>query len=182
LTSRRDWPVIATLLRCDLLAWSYVTSPPSETPRDLADFQSRHGEAPRFHLSATMTTTYGFGFDDLARPRSRGARISRIDALATLLDTALVIPGTGVRFGLDALIGLFPVVGDIITTALSLFIVHEAYQLGAPGHVLARMLGNVALDGVFGAVPLVGDAFDVLWRANRRNVRLLREWLDHERR
>ena len=107
-------------------------------------------------------------------------RIARIDALATLLDTALVIPGTNVRFGLDALIGLFPAVGDIITTALSLFIVHEAYQLGAPGHVIARMLGNVALDGVFGAVPLVGDAFDVLWRANRRNMRLLREWLERE--
>jgi len=54
-------------------------------------------------------------------------------------------------------------------------------QLGAPGHVVVRMLGNVALDGVFGAVPLVGDAFDVLWRANRRNVRLLQEWLHHER-
>ena len=102
-----------------------------------------------------MTTTYGF---NSTRPRSRGARIERIDALATLLDTALVIPGTGVRFGLDALIGFFPVVGDTITTALSLFIVHEAYQLGAPGHVIARMLGNVALDGVLGAVPLVGDA------------------------
>jgi hypothetical protein len=126
-----------------------------------------------------MTTTYGF---NLARTRSRGARIARIDRLATLLDTALVIPGTGVRFGLDALIGFFPVVGDTITTALSLFIVHEAYQLGAPGHVIARMLGNVALDGVLGAVPLVGDAFDVLWRANRRNVRLLMEWLEHERR
>ena len=126
-----------------------------------------------------MTTTYGF---DLTRPRSRGARIARIDALATLLDTALVIPGTGVRFGLDALIGLFPVVGDTITTALSLFIVHEAYQLGVPGHVVARMLANVALDGVLGAVPLVGDAFDVLWRANRRNVRLLMEWLEHEHR
>src|SRR5215470_17352275 len=125
-----------------------------------------------------MTTTYGF---DFARPRSRGARIARIDALATLLDTALVIPGTGIRFGLDGLIGLFPVVGDIVTTALSLFIVHEAYQLGAPGHVIMRMLGNVALDGVFGAVPLVGDAFDVLWRANRRNVRLLREWLEGDR-
>ncbi|MGB7826381.1 MAG: DUF4112 domain-containing protein [Pseudolabrys sp.] len=134
-----------------------------------------------------MTTTYGFGFGfgfgfDLARPRSRGARIARIDALATLLDTALVIPGTGVRFGLDGLIGLFPVVGDIITTVLSLFIVHEAYQLGAPGHVIARMLRNVALDGVLGAVPLIGDAFDVLWRANRRNVRLLLEWLERERR
>src|SRR5262245_42843832 len=126
-----------------------------------------------------MTTAYGRGFD-FAPPRSRRARIARIDALATLLDTALVIPGTGVRFGLDALIGLFPGVGDLITTTLSLFIVHEAYQLGAPGHVIARMLGNVALDGVFGAVPVVGDAFDVLWRANRRNMRLLREWLDRE--
>ena len=57
---------------------------------------------------------------------------------------------------------------------------HEAYQLGAPSRVIARMLGNVALDGVFGAVPLVGDAFDVLWRANRRNMRLLREWLERE--
>ena len=126
-----------------------------------------------------MTTTYGFEF---ARPRSRGARIARIDALATLLDTALVIPGTGIRFGFDGLIGLFPVVGDMITTALSLFIVHEAYQLGAPGYVIVRMLGNVALDGVFGAAPLVGDAFDVFWRANRRNVRLLMEWLERERR
>src|SRR5262245_19964729 len=98
-----------------------------------------------------MTTTYGFGFD-LARPRSRGARIARIDALTTLLDTSLAIPGTGVRFGLDALIGLFPVVGDIITTALSLLIVHEAYQLGAPGHVIARMLRNVTLDGMLGLV------------------------------
>jgi hypothetical protein len=89
-------------------------------------------------------------------------------------------PGTSVRFGFDALIGLFPAVGDLITTALSLFIVHEAYQLGAPSHVIARMLGTVALDGVFGAVPLVGDAFDVLWRANRRNMRLLREWLEGE--
>lgn len=123
-----------------------------------------------------MTDAYGF---DFVRPRSRGARIARIDALATLLDTAFVMPGTGIRFGLDGLIGLFPVIGDTITTALSLF---EAYQLGAPGHVIVRMLGNVALDGVLGAVPLVGDAFDVLWRANRRNVRLLMEWLEHERR
>ena len=126
-----------------------------------------------------MTSTYGVGFD-FVRTRSRGARIARIDALATLLDTALVVPGTGIRFGLDGLIGLFPAVGDIITTTLSLFIVHEAYQLGAPNLVIARMLGNVALDGVFGAVPLVGDAFDVLFRANRRNMRLLREWLERE--
>jgi hypothetical protein len=125
----------------------------------------------------TVTTTYDLGFD-FARPRSRAARVARINALATLLDTALVIPGTGVRFGLDAVIGLVPAVGDLVTTLLSLFVVHEAYQLGAPRHLLARMLGNVALDGLFGAVPVVGDAFDVMWRANRRNIRLLREWLD----
>src|SRR5262249_9969176 len=158
-------------------SWRSVARVPSRRYNPRTRIQ-RRGPA----LSDTMTTTYGLDFDDLARPRSRGTRIARIDALATLLDTALVIPGTGVRFGLDALIGLFPVVGDIITTALSLFIVHEAYQLGAPGHVIVRMLGNVALDGVFGAVPLVGDAFDVLWRANRRNVRLLQEWLQHEHR
>jgi hypothetical protein len=58
--------------------------------------------------------------------------------------------------------------------------VHEAYQLGVPGHIILRMLGNVVVDGALGAVPVVGDVFDVLWRANRRNVRLLREWLERE--
>jgi hypothetical protein len=93
------------------------------------------------------------------------------------MDTAFIIPGSNVRFGLDALIGLVPAIGDAITTAISLYIVHEARQLGAPRHVVLRMLGNVALDGLVGAVPLVGDAFDVIWRANRRNMRLLQEWL-----
>jgi hypothetical protein len=112
--------------------------------------------------------------------RSRRERIARLDALATLLDTAFILPGTNVRFGLDALIGLVPGIGDAVTTAMSLWIVHEAHQLGAPGHVIARMLGNVALDGVVGAVPLIGDAFDVMWRSNRRNMRLLQDWLDRE--
>ncbi len=111
---------------------------------------------------------------------SHRQRIARLDWLATLLDTVLVIPGTNVRFGLDALIGLFPGIGDAITTVLSLFIVHEAHQLGAPGHLIARMLGNVAIDGMVGAIPVVGDAFDVVWRANVRNMRLLREWLERE--
>ena len=96
------------------------------------------------------------------------------------MDTAFILPGTNVRFGFDALIGLLPGIGDAITTAISLYIVHEARQLGAPLHVIMRMLANVALDGFFGAVPVVGDAFDVMWRANRRNVRLLREWLARE--
>ncbi len=133
-----------------------------------------------------MTSTYargGFARDhgfDFARTRSRAERIARLDALATLLDTAFILPGTNVRFGLDALIGLVPGIGDAVTTAMSLYIVHEARQLGAPRHVLLRMLTNVALDGFIGAVPLVGDAFDVMWRANRRNMRLLQQWLARE--
>jgi len=109
--------------------------------------------------------------------QSRAARIARIDALATLLDTAFILPGTNIRFGVDAVIGLVPGIGDVITTALSLYIVGEARALGAPRHLILRMLANVALDGVVGAVPLLGDAFDVMWRANRRNIALLRKHL-----
>jgi hypothetical protein len=123
--------------------------------------------------------SFAYGFD-FTRSRSREERVARLDALATLLDTAFILPGTNVRFGFDALIGLVPGIGDAITTAISLYIVHEARQLGAPAHLILRMLANVAVDGFVGAVPLVGDAFDVLWRANRRNVRLLREWLVRE--
>jgi hypothetical protein len=123
--------------------------------------------------------SFAYGFD-FARPRSRRERVARLDALASLLDTAFILPGTNVRFGLDALIGLVPGIGDAITTAMSLYIVHEARQLGAPLHLIIRMLANVALDGFVGAVPVVGDAFDVMWRSNRRNMRLLQEWLERE--
>jgi Domain of unknown function (DUF4112) len=107
-------------------------------------------------------------------------RLARLDALSRLFDTALVIPGTNIRFGLDALVGLVPAIGDLITTATSLYIVHEARQLGAPMHLLLRMVGNIALDGAVGAVPIVGDAFDVMFRANRRNMALLRDHIEKE--
>lgn len=117
---------------------------------------------------------------DLARPLTREQRIARIEALATLLDTALVIPGTNLRFGADALIGLVPGIGDAITMAVSLWLVKEARALGAPGHLVARMLGNIAIDGMVGAVPLLGDAFDLVWKSNRRNLHLLRRHLERE--
>ncbi len=113
-----------------------------------------------------------------SRSATRAERIARIDRLATLLDTRFVIPFTKFRFGADSLIGLAPGLGDVVTTALSLYIVYEAHRLGAPKVVLGRMLGNVAVDGLIGAVPIAGDVFDVLWRANRRNVRILRDHLD----
>src|SRR5258708_26274745 len=115
--------------------------------------------------------TYGF---DFPRPRSRAERLARLDALATLLDTAFILPGTNVRFGFDAIIGLVPGIGDAITTAISLYIVHEARQLGAPLHVIMRMLANVAVDGFVGAVPVFGDAFDVMCRARSPEHRPLR--------
>jgi uncharacterized protein DUF4112 len=111
---------------------------------------------------------------------TREQRFARLEALAKLLDVAFILPGTNIRYGIDGLIGLVPVVGDIITTAISLWLVREARSLGAPWHVTARMLGNVALDGAVGMVPLVGDAFDVMFRANIRNMKLLRRWMEKQ--
>jgi Domain of unknown function (DUF4112) len=105
------------------------------------------------------------------------AALERLEWLAHLLDTAVAVPGTSIRLGADAAIGLVPGVGDLITTLLSSYIVYEAHRLGAPKWLIARMIGNVVLDTTLGAIPLAGDVFDVMWRANRRNVRLLREHL-----
>ena len=130
------------------------------------------GDAPQFEFHA-------FGFN--AQPLTREQRFARLEALATLLDVAFIVPGTSVRYGLDGLIGLIPVIGDIITTAIALWVVREARALGAPRYLVARMLANVAVDGVVGVVPLIGDAFDVAFKANVRNVRLLRRWMDKQR-
>lgn len=113
-------------------------------------------------------------------PMTRDQRFARIDALSKLLDVAFVLPGTNIRYGIDGLIGLIPIFGDLLTTAVSLWIVREARALGAPKHVVARMLGNVALDGVVGLVPFAGDAFDVMFRANVRNMRILKKWMDKQ--
>ena len=109
---------------------------------------------------------------------SRRETVERLDKLATLFDTALVIPGTNIRFGADALVGLVPGIGDAITTIVSAYIVYEAHRLGAPSHLITRMIANVAFDSLITAVPVAGNVADVFFRANRRNMRLLREWLD----
>jgi Domain of unknown function (DUF4112) len=128
----------------------------------------------------------GFRFDfgsanaNLFGNLTREQRLARLEAVAKLLDVAFILPGTKIRYGIDGIIGLIPVVGDIIATALSLWLVREARALGAPWHITARMLGNVAVQGVVGAVPVAGDAFDVLFRANIRNARMLRRWLERQ--
>lgn len=109
-----------------------------------------------------------------------GLASERIDArlgrLARVLDSSMRVPGTRFRFGLDAVIGLIPGVGDAAGTLLSSYIVLEAARAGAPKHVLVRMATHVVVESVVGVVPILGDLFDVAWKANERNVRLLREW------
>lgn len=119
---------------------------------------------------------------EIIPPRAGGRReaLERLDRLSRLLDTAIAVPGTSIRLGADAAIGLVPGIGDLVTTLISAYIIREAHRLGAPRHPILRMVGNVALDGLIGAIPLAGDVFDVLWRANRRNVRLLRDHLARE--
>ena len=125
---------------------------------------------------------FGSGSGNPFGPLTYEQRLARLDALAKLLDVAFVLPGSNIRYGIDGIIGLIPVVGDIIVTALSLWLVREARALGAPWHVTARMLANVGVQGVVGIVPVAGDAFTVLFRANVRNARLLRRWLDKQAR
>lgn len=101
------------------------------------------------------------------------ATLRRLRRLANLLDTAFTIPGTRWRIGLDAIIGLVPGVGDLVTSAFALYIVVEAHRLGVRGGTLARMLANVAIDFLIGSIPLLGDIFDTAWKCNVRNLQLL---------
>src|SRR5215217_983180 len=116
-----------------------------------------------------MSFTTGFAGRIESSPLGRTERIARLRRLAVLLDSAIRLPG-GFRIGADGLIGLAPGVGDALTTALAAYIVYEASQLGLPRHKLWRMAGNVAIDSVVGAVPLLGDLFDVVFKANLRNL------------
>lgn len=108
-------------------------------------------------------------------PAADDAAWERLETVARLMDRAFTIPGTGIRFGLDNLIGLVPGIGDAVGAVVSLWVVAEARRLGAPKTLVARMLANVAIDGLAGSVPLVGDIFDVAFKANIRNLELLRQ-------
>ncbi len=106
----------------------------------------------------------------------RGADVfsdRNLDLLSHLLDDFLRIPGTQIRFGLDGMIGLIPGIGDVLGAMASWIIILAAWLRGVPKVTLARMLANVAIETVIGTVPVLGDAFDIAWKANRRNFALL---------
>lgn len=102
----------------------------------------------------------------------------RVEALEKLLEGLFTLPGTNLRVGLDSIVGLVPVVGDLITAAMGTYLVWEARNLGMSRWQQARMLGHVGVDTVLGAVPLVGDIFDFAYKSNTRNLRIIRKHLD----
>lgn len=108
-------------------------------------------------------------------------RLEMLRRWSTQLDSAFEIPGLGIRFGWDPIIGLLPGLGDMVTPLYSIATVVTGMQLGIPRVVQLRMLFNVVIDAVVGAVPLVGDAFDVAWKANDWNMRLLERHAWEER-
>lgn len=116
--------------------------------------------------------------DQLPIGRDPASVRRRIEAMETLLERAFTVPGTSYRVGLDAIVGLVPVLGDLVTTAMGAWIVWEARNLGMSKFHLARMTANVGFDTLIGMVPLVGDLFDLAFRSNSRNLRTVKRWLD----
>ena len=110
---------------------------------------------------------------DYSKGLTHEQRLNQVRLIARMMDDRFAIPGTNIRFGLDLILGLVPGLGDAVTSAISLLIVHHAWASGASKLTLARMLGNVGVDFLIGSVPIAGDLFDFAWKANRRNARLL---------
>jgi hypothetical protein len=102
----------------------------------------------------------------------------RVEALEQLLERSFHIPGTKVPIGLDSIVGLVPVLGDVVTAAMGAYMVWEARNLGMSKWHLMRMAANVGVDTVLGAIPLAGDLFDFVWRSNSKNLRIIKKHLD----
>ena len=109
---------------------------------------------------------------------ARGKReLDRLRAIARLFDQAFAVPGTKWRFGIDALFGLVPGLGDIVGALVAVYALHVARTLRAPGAIQLHMLGNIAIDAIVGTVPLIGDLFDFVFKAQTRNLALLDAWV-----
>lgn len=127
-------------------------------------------------MPAIAATTAAIDADDRVRS------LARLKRLARIMDSALAIPGTRIRFGADSALGLIPGAGDAIGLGLSAYALIEAMRLGAPSRLIARMIGNVAIDTSLGAIPVAGDIFDLLFKSNTRNLKLLLDHFERETR
>jgi hypothetical protein len=118
-------------------------------------------------------------FDALIQNRNDPAALrKRVETLEILLERSFVIPGINRPVGLDAIVGLVPVVGDLIAATMGAYLIWEARNLGMPKWKLWRMAGNLGVDTALGAIPLVGDAFDLFFRSNTRNLKIIKRHLD----
>lgn len=106
-------------------------------------------------------------------PAERLLRLRRLAKVARLMDTAIGIPGTRLRFGADSVLGLVPVVGDAAGALVGLAIVNEARRLGLPRHKIVKMVSNIGVDAACGSVPLLGDVFDLFFKSHRRNLAII---------
>ena len=117
----------------------------------------------------------------MSQTREDQARaLKRLKRIAHLMDNAWVVPLLRIRVGLDSIIGLVPGAGDVAMAGVSLYSLHLARKLGAPNHLMVRMLANVALDLGLGVIPIVGDIFDMFFKSNTRNVKLLTDFLENK--
>jgi len=114
----------------------------------------------------------------IGSPHTAESRYRRLRHVAVLMDGIARIPGTRFRLGLNSLIGLPPGAGDVMLTAISLWIVWEGSRLGLPRGKIARMVGNVAVEAALGSVPVLGDVFDMVWKANLRNLAIIDRHLE----
>ncbi|WP_077148474.1 DUF4112 domain-containing protein [Sphingopyxis sp. KK2] len=118
-------------------------------------------------------------FDALIQNRRDPAALrKRVETLEYILERSFTVPGINRPVGLDAIVGLIPVVGDVITATMGAYLIWEARNLGLPKWKIWRMVGNLGVDTALGAVPLVGDAFDFLFRSNTRNLKIIKKHLD----
>lgn len=131
----------------------------------------------------SIVRTPVLGTDDAPGPLSRRPIDQHLERITSLMDRAIRIPGTGITFGLDPVIGLLlPVAGDAIGALVSAYIVIVSVRYGLPKIVIARMVFNIAADFVVGSIPFFGDAADFVWKVNTRNLRLLNKYASGERR
>ena len=123
-------------------------------------------------LSKAMPRAGGSAATD--QPPLDASLPAELEMLARWMDSAFRVPGVGIRFGFDALLGLLPGVGDVTTSLASLYILNAAHRYNVPRITITRMALNILLETIIGAIPLLGDLFDVYWKSNQRNVELLR--------
>lgn len=133
-------------------------------------------ERPSFMSNRTSQKPFVASHDG-----ERLRRMKRVARIARLMDTAIRIPGTGIRFGADSMMGLVPGVGDAAGGLVGLYIINEARRMGLPASKLLKMAANVGLDALVGSVPVLGDVFDVYFKSHRRNADIILDHFDERR-